>query len=278
MSQSHKIDLVLDESFDDARQRCLDAVKSLGWKLRKDLTSSDRITCYVPIPALLPRAPIYFIALYPLDEHSTHLILMASDDELSDSHAPQDLPLLEQAITVGVSPAEESAPTDLRAADAAGEEPANLIFISYRRYDSADAAGRIFDRLAAQFGDQHVFKDVDDIPLGKDFRRVIGDAVGQCQILLAVIGRDWLTVTNEHGQRRIDDPADFVRIEIESALQRGIPVIPLLVRGVSIPREEDLPDSLKELVYRSGIEIRPDPDFHRDMDRLIRALERLLAG
>ncbi len=77
-------------------------------------------------------------------------------------------------------------------------------------------------------------------------------------------------------ERRLDDPADFVRIEIESALERSIPVIPILVREATMPRPDDLPESLRELVFRSGLQIRPDPDFHRDMDRLINALSGLL--
>ena len=105
------------------------------------------------------------------------------------------------------------------------------IFISYRRQDSGDVTGRIYDRLVQQFGREAIFKDVDSIPLGVDFRISLGDAVGQCNLLLAVIGRRWLSIQNESGARRLDDPRDFVRIEIEAALQRDIPVIPLLVQG-----------------------------------------------
>jgi len=137
-------------------------------------------------------------------------------------------------------------------------------------------AGRIYDRLAGAFGAEQVFKDVDDIPLGRDFRKVIDQAVSGCDVLLVVIGRDWLDVRNEHGRRRIDDPADFVRLEIESALNREIPVIPLLVRDAMLPPADDLPGSLGELVYRNGIPVRADPDIHRDMDRLIQALRELV--
>jgi formylglycine-generating enzyme required for sulfatase activity len=140
------------------------------------------------------------------------------------------------------------------------------VFISYRRDDSADVAGRIYDRLIARFGTGNVFKDVDSIPLGIDFRQ---------HLTRAVIGRDWLRITNEAGQRRLDDPRDFVRIEIEAALQRDIPVIPLLVQRASMPAEEELPESLRGLAYRNGIAVRADPDFHRDMDRLIGQMERL---
>ena len=94
------------------------------------------------------------------------------------------------------------------------------IFISYRREDSIGIAGRIYDRLCLKFGRESVFMDVDAIPLGVDFRQHLTDAVGQCDILLAVIGERWLTIA-DHGHRRLDNPADFVRIEIETALQRA---------------------------------------------------------
>jgi TIR domain len=147
------------------------------------------------------------------------------------------------------------------------------IFISYRRQDSGDVTGRIYDRLVQHFGKEAIFKDVDSIPLGVDFREFLGDAVGMCNLLLAVVGRQWLNSQNESGARRLDDSRDFVRIEIESALQRDIPVIPLLVQGAGAPAENDLPASIRALVYRNAISIRPDPDFHHDIDRLIKGVE-----
>ena len=147
------------------------------------------------------------------------------------------------------------------------------IFISYRRQDSGDVTGRIYDRLVQQFGREAIFKDVDSIPPGVDFRRVLDKAVGQCNLLLAVIGREWLSSQNESGARRLDDPRDFVRIEIEAALRRDIPVIPLLVQGAGMPGENDLPPSLQALVFRNAIPIRPDPDFHHDIDRLLKGVE-----
>jgi len=148
------------------------------------------------------------------------------------------------------------------------------IFISYRRSDSADITGRIYDRLVNIFGRNIIFKDVDSIPLGLDFKEYLDKKVGECHVLLAVIGDRWLEAGGKTGIKRLDDPADFVRIELESALARNIPVIPLLVRGAQMPAEESLPPSLRKLVFRNGTPIRPDPDFHRDVDRLIRALQR----
>jgi hypothetical protein len=145
-----------------------------------------------------------------------------------------------------------------------------LIFISYRRNESSDVTGRIYDRLINHYRKESIFKDVDSIPLGVDFRKRLADSVGQCRVLLAIIGKDWL---GAEGGGRLDDPRDFVRIEIESALERNIPIVPLLVQGARMPREEDLPRSLQALVYYNAISIRPDPDFHQDMTRLIKGLE-----
>ncbi len=148
------------------------------------------------------------------------------------------------------------------------------IFISYRRDDAAYVTGHIDDLLREEFGDEAVFTDVDNIALGVDFRAVLDQTVSQCQVLLAVIGAEWLTVSDQDGRSRLEDPADFVRIEIESALERDIPVIPLLVSGAKMPAAEDLPDSLRGFAFRNGTQIRPAPDFKVDMARLIKNLQR----
>ena len=119
------------------------------------------------------------------------------------------------------------------------------IFISYRRTDSADITGRIDDRLVKVFGRDNVFKDVDSIPLGRDFRKYLTEAVGGCDVLLVVIGNDWLE-DDESGCRRIDNDSDYVRIEVESALDRDIPVVPLLVEDVRMPRADELPSSISK--------------------------------
>src|SRR5213595_1408766 len=122
------------------------------------------------------------------------------------------------------------------------------IFISYRREDSEHIAGRLHDRLNTYFGRDAVFMDIDTIPFGVDFRKHLDEAVGQCDILLAVIGEGWLEVRHKDGprlgQRRLDDATDFVRIEIGSALARGIPVIPVLVGKAVMPGEQELPEGL----------------------------------
>jgi hypothetical protein len=148
------------------------------------------------------------------------------------------------------------------------------IFMSYRREDSLDVAGRIYDRLVQEFGKESIFKDIDSIPFGVDFRKHLRDTIDKCDMALIVVGDRWLNVKDVNGQRRLDSQADFVRIELESALQREIPVIPILVKDARMPDEADLPESLKEFAYRNGTVVRHDPDFHTDMDRLIKALEQ----
>lgn len=153
------------------------------------------------------------------------------------------------------------------------------IFISYRREDAEAETGRIFDRLVAHFGNENVFMDIDTIPFGVDFRKHIVHEVSKCDVILAVIGKHWLDVKHgegpKQGQRRLDDPADFVRIEIQTGLDRNIPVVPLLVGGASIPSEQQLPKELQELSYRNAAEVRSGRDFHGHMDVLIRGLDQL---
>jgi TIR domain len=145
------------------------------------------------------------------------------------------------------------------------------IFLSYRRDDSIGVAGRIYDRLHAHFGPDSVFRDIDNIPFGVDFREYIDSAVGQCDLVLVVVGKNWAGGTDTH--RRIDDPRDFVRIEIESALKRNIPVIPILIDRTTMPTEADLPPSLTGLTYRNAIDVDQGRDFHPHVDRLTRGIE-----
>lgn len=156
--------------------------------------------------------------------------------------------------------------------------PSNSIFISYRRSDSNDVTGRIYDRLVEHFGRNVVFKDVDSIPFGVDFRNHLREGVGCCQIVVAVIGATWLSVSDAEGKRRLDHPDDWVRAEIETALGRNIPVVPLLVGGSRLPNVDELPGDLKNLAYRNAAQARPDPDFHEDMNRLIKRLEEIVGS
>lgn len=145
------------------------------------------------------------------------------------------------------------------------------IFISYRREDAEGQAGRLFDDLTAHFGEDAVFMDVAGIAPGRDFRRVIDEHVASCGVLLSVIGKGWLDAADESGRRRLDDPADFVRLETVSALNREIPVIPVLVHGARMPRPEQLPPDLAELAYRNGVEVT-HARWESDVQVLIKAL------
>jgi hypothetical protein len=147
------------------------------------------------------------------------------------------------------------------------------LFISYRRTDSADQAGRVFDRLVGAFSKDSVFKDVDSVPAGADFRKVLEEAVKRAETVILIIGPSWLNTTDERGHRRLDDQNDFVRLELEFALKLGKLIIPVLVRGGAMPRPDDLPEALKDVAFRHAVSVRPDPDFHRDMDRLIQAIK-----
>jgi len=150
------------------------------------------------------------------------------------------------------------------------------IFISYRRHDSAYLAATLSDKLQQHFGPNSVFFDVDNIPLGVDFREYIGNAVGQCDVLLVIIGDQWMGSTGSPDKRRIDDPSDYVRIEIESALKRDIPVIPVLVEDANMPAAADLPESLQAIVFRNAAEIRAGRDLRQHIDQLIQGLETIL--
>jgi len=169
-------------------------------------------------------------------------------------------------------------PADIRIGplDPGKDRAVSRVFISYRRDDSTDISGRIYDRLRPKYGRDNVFKDVESIPLGVDFRRVLAEEVAKCDVMLVIIGRQWVTIVDESGQRRLDNPADFVRIEVEAALPRGVPVIPVLIQDARMPKVEDLPATLGDLAYRNGIIIHGDPYFHQDMNLLIRHLDALV--
>jgi hypothetical protein len=133
---------------------------------------------------------------------------------------------------------------------------AGKIFINYRREDSIAVAGRLHDRLAEAFGRDNLFMDVDNIPVGINFEDYLNNQVAQCDAMLSVIGPSWLNAKDETDQRRLDKPNDFVAIEITAALARKILVIPVLIDGTHMPRESDLPVSLKPFALRNAIQIR----------------------
>ncbi|MEM6254911.1 MAG: SUMF1/EgtB/PvdO family nonheme iron enzyme [Cyanobacteria bacterium P01_D01_bin.156] len=153
------------------------------------------------------------------------------------------------------------------------------IFISYRREDSKNECGRIYDRLLPVFGKKRIFKDVDSIRHGDVFPKAIKDAISESTVLLALIGKEWLNAEDADGNRRLDNPKDWVRKELEFAIKdkRDITIIPLLLdSAVSIPKAAELPKSLQGLSVINGIWIRPDPDFNNDMEKLIGVLKEIL--
>ena len=152
------------------------------------------------------------------------------------------------------------------------ENMTHAVFISYRRDDAEGQSGRLYRDLTEHFGSEAVFMDVDAIEAGTDFRQEIDRQLATCSVLLAVIGKSWLDSTDMSGSRRLDDPTDFVRIETAAALKRGIPVVPVLVQGARMPRVEDLPDGLKELAFRHGIELA-HARWNSDVQLLVKALQ-----
>jgi hypothetical protein len=143
-----------------------------------------------------------------------------------------------------------------------------VIAISYRREDSTGITGRVYDRLQTEFGKPNVFMDFDSIPYGIDFRQHIKKTLEKAKVVLVVIGPDWFGHGPRRG-RRIDDPNDFVRLEVAGALERGIPVIPVLVNNAKMPKAENLPGDITELAFRNGLVLDSGIDFHHHADRLV---------
>ena len=151
---------------------------------------------------------------------------------------------------------------------------AGRVFISYRRQETAWPARQLYDVLVAELGADRVFKDVDDIDPGDDFVEQLQSAVGSCEVLLALIGPQWLTIKNAKGERRIDDPEDFVRLEVQTALNRDdVRVIPILVDNAKMPTPQELPPGLAALARRQAIEINP---VNFDTRRLMKVLNDTL--
>jgi hypothetical protein len=155
-----------------------------------------------------------------------------------------------------------------------GDDAGSRIFVSYRRDDARGDAGRLTDNLKARFGERQIFRDIEAIEPGVDFVDAINNAVGSCSVLLAIIGPNWLKITDSQGERRLDDPHDFIRLEIGAALQRNISVIPVLVGGASMPKDEDLPPDIKKLARLQARELS-DLRWEFDVKNLVERLEKL---
>lgn len=158
-------------------------------------------------------------------------------------------------------------------------EPADItgakVFITYRREETAPHAGRLYDAMAARFGEDNVFMDVDMAP-GVDFVQRITEAVAGCQVLIVVMGPEWATVQDEQGTARLANPEDFVRLEVETALKRPeVTPIPVLVSGARMPRREDLPAEVGAITRRNALELS-DHRWRNDVGRLMGTLDELL--
>jgi SH3-like domain-containing protein len=151
------------------------------------------------------------------------------------------------------------------------------IVISYRRADSQDIAMRVRDRLAARYGKRSVFTDIDSIPIGRDFLRHITSELSTSDVLLAVVGPRWIRGGGEQGPG-LEEETDYVRIEIEGALKRDMPVIPVLVGGARMPKPAELPEALRAFAYRNAATVDSGVNFQNDMDRLIRSLDEEFAA
>lgn len=150
------------------------------------------------------------------------------------------------------------------------------IFVCYRREDSSGHAGRLYDRLQDRFGDD-VFMDIDAIGPGVDYERLIDDTIDTVEVVIVVIGRQWLSAHDVDGSRRLDDPKDLVRQEVSVALARDVLVIPVLVQGATLPQPEDLPTDLVGLARHNSFEIS-DGRWNYDADRLVQAVEQALSA
>jgi ketosteroid isomerase-like protein len=148
-----------------------------------------------------------------------------------------------------------------------------MIAISYRRDDSTSVAGRIHDRLLTEFGKANVFMDFDSIPFGVDFREHIKRTLERADVVVAVVGPGWLGA--QEASRRIDDPSDFVRLEIAGALQRGIPVIPVLINNTQMPKPDMLPPDMQTFAFRNALVLDSGIDFHHHADRLVTGIRQL---
>jgi hypothetical protein len=149
------------------------------------------------------------------------------------------------------------------------------IAISYRRSDSSAIAGHMFDRLTAHYGENSVFMDIDDIPYGIDFRSHIRDVLQQADVMITLIGANWLG-RDAGGAARIEEKADPVRAEIETALENDVPIIPVLVDGAKMPQSSELPPEFGDFAFLNAAEVHSGRDFHTHMNRLIGAIDRAM--
>ena len=141
------------------------------------------------------------------------------------------------------------------------------IFVNYRREDSQSITGRIDEHLRRAFGDRDVFRDIDSIPAGVDFAKHLQQALHECEVCVAILGVRWIS-------KRLEDENDFVRVELEAALSRGVPIIPVLVEGANLPKQDQIPNSLHDLLKHQALRVDSGADFKAHVQRLVLAIQR----
>jgi hypothetical protein len=194
------------------------------------------------------------------------------DKSSAQTTAGRDFAILPQAEAEAHGA--ESDPLPIAMARLSG---AATIFLCYRREDTQDAAGRLHDQLVAAYGQERIFMDIDSVPLGIDFVDHVTDQIGRCTAVIVMIGKQWLTIKDKKRRRRLDSEDDLVRAEIRAALQQKIPVIPVTVQNAAVPHAEELPDDIRLLARRNGIELSATR-WKTDVERLIKELDRVMKG
>jgi TIR domain len=150
------------------------------------------------------------------------------------------------------------------------------IFLAYRRQEASAVAGRLYDRLVDRFGPT-TFMDISSIEIGQDFVDAIKQSIASSQVMLVLIGNEWNALVDDEGRRHLDDPRDWIRLELEAAFEHDLHIIPVLIDGAAVPRRQDLPESLKGLANLQAMEIQLHRDrFKRDVEFLIGTLESYL--
>jgi hypothetical protein len=152
------------------------------------------------------------------------------------------------------------------------------VFISYRRDDSGATADHIYDSLVGYFGRPFVFEDVNTIPYGEHFPQFIDGVLQRASLALVIVGPRWADIADTVGRRRLDDPNDWVRIEVETALRHHLTIIPVLVEGAQMPHATQLPESLRPLTQMNALPVRRAPDYQSDVARLTKEVERHVVG
>jgi hypothetical protein len=216
------------------------------------------------------------VDIYPSTQRAQEVVPLTKP--LRDGLTPDHKPMFPSRGTPGTLSKLDVPTPQLRDDVPPESTPASAssrIFISYRRDDTAYSSGWLFDKLVQHFGRDQVFKDIDSIQLGDDFAEVITAAVERCHVLLALIGRRWLMSSGKDGRRRLDNPNDFVRLEIEAAITRNVRIIPILVDGAPMPLGDELPASLAKLARRQALELSAK-HFDSGISRLLRVLDAML--